>query len=141
MRRVWGGTSGELDGGLFAGAPMITPYYQHGGITIFHAPYADALPEIDGDYMIVTDPSYGTGGWRRTASGMGSNPAGTLVVEPWDDGSLEWLRLVRTDVVATFWPSCHARHLLPTAYDLGLTKQRTLSNNPSRERSSGAVGR
>lgn len=78
--------------------------------------------------LVVTDPPYGTGGWRRGASGQGSNPAGTLVQEVWDDGALEWLALVPPSVraVATFWSAAYTARLLVAAEAVGLTKHRCL---------------
>jgi site-specific DNA-methyltransferase (adenine-specific) len=105
------------------------PYYEHNGITIYHARCEDVLPGIALDpasALIVTDPDYGTGGWRRVESGAGSNPAAQLIQEEWDQGSTEWLRLVASCPVFSFWPSCYARHLLNTAVDVGLVKHRSL---------------
>jgi DNA modification methylase len=38
----------------------VTPYYEHGGITIYHGDCRDVLPRIKAD-VIVTDPPYGVG--------------------------------------------------------------------------------
>jgi site-specific DNA-methyltransferase (adenine-specific) len=106
---------------------MIQPYYDHNGIIIYHGRCEDILPAIVlPPHVVITDPDYGTGGWRRLESGAGSNPAAALVQEDWDQGGTDWLRLLTTDVVFTFWPSCFALPLLATAVDVGLVKHRTL---------------
>jgi site-specific DNA-methyltransferase (adenine-specific) len=90
----------------------------------------DLLPRLvdRGVDLVLTDPPYGTGGWRRKASGQGGNPSGGLVQEDWDDGALGWLALLPPTVraVGTFWPAAHTRALLVEADRLGLTKHRTL---------------
>lgn len=108
---------------------MIQPYYSHSGITLYHGRCEDVLPTLDltpARHVIVTDPDYGTGGWRRLESGAGSDPAAALVQEAWDQGSVDWLRLVAPCPVFTFWPSCFARDLLNVAVEAGLVKHRCL---------------
>jgi site-specific DNA-methyltransferase (adenine-specific) len=79
------------------------------------------------DACLVTDPSYGTGGWRRTVSGAGDNPAGKLIVEEWDEGATEWLSIFPPAVpVLTFWPPARTSQLLNAANAHGLTKHRAL---------------
>ena len=76
---------------------------------------------------LVTDPPYGTGGWRRTVAGAGDDPSGSLIVEDWDEGATAWLSLLPASVpVLTFWPSCHALRLLDAANASGRTKHRAL---------------
>jgi site-specific DNA-methyltransferase (adenine-specific) len=106
----------------------MTPDYEHSGITIYHADCRDVLPALDWrpDDLVLTDPPYGTGGWRRGVAGAGSNPAGTLVREEWDAGDVDWLRLVRADVVFTFWPAARTSLLLNAADATRLTKHRAL---------------
>jgi site-specific DNA-methyltransferase (adenine-specific) len=43
------------------------PYYEHGGITIYHGDCREILPTISGD-ALVTDPPYGIGWSRATWS-------------------------------------------------------------------------
>jgi site-specific DNA-methyltransferase (adenine-specific) len=81
------------------------------------------LPSVD---VICTDPPYGTGGWRRAASGQGGNPSGTLVAESWDDGAVDWLSLADPRAVLAFWPAARTLQLLTAATDRGLTKHRCL---------------
>ena len=105
----------------------MTPYYSHAGITIYHGRCEDVLPSLDlGAHVVVTDPDYGTGGWRRVESGAGSDPTGALISEPWDVGSVDWLRLLQADTVFTFWPAGFALPLLTAAQALGYTKHRCL---------------
>ena len=37
------------------------PYYEHGGITIYHGDCRDILPGFDAADVVVTDPPYGIG--------------------------------------------------------------------------------
>lgn len=96
----------------------MTPYYQDGFCTIYHGDCRE-VAEWREVALIVSDPPYGTGGWRRTEAGAGSNPKGSLVREEWDDGAVDWLLPVPT---LTFWPSSRAAYLLARANELGLTK-------------------
>lgn len=103
----------------------MTPYYERGGITIYHGDCRDVLPGIGHVDLVLTDPPYGTGGWRRDASGQGKNPTGSLFREDWDDGAVDWLNLTSTRVI-TFWPASRACVLLNAATDHGLTNHRCL---------------
>jgi site-specific DNA-methyltransferase (adenine-specific) len=91
------------------------PYYEADGITLYCGDCRAVLAETTGD-VIATDPPYGTGGWRRAASGQGANCRGTLEREPWDSGALEWLAMCE-DVAAvlTFWPAAKTGALLAAA--------------------------
>jgi site-specific DNA-methyltransferase (adenine-specific) len=102
----------------------VKPYYNHEGITIYHGDCREVLPILQAD-IIVTDPPYGTGGWRRTTSGAGSNPSGALVQEAWDDGAVDWIGVVDAPVL-TFWPPAKTSALLNAANAAGLTKHRAL---------------
>lgn len=77
---------------------------------------------------VITDPPYGTGGWRREGSGQGSSPAARLIRESWDDGRLDWLHHAArvSPVVMTFWPSARASALLLAANAEGLIKHRAV---------------
>jgi site-specific DNA-methyltransferase (adenine-specific) len=84
--------------------------------------------------VIVTDPPYGTGGWRRNATGQGSDPKATLTKEKWDDGNLDWFldfhNNTNVDIypaaVLTFWSAAHTWELLDQSRKVGLFKHRTL---------------
>lgn len=104
---------------------MIQPYYSHAGITIYHGDCRVILPEIAFAGVVVSDPPYGTGGWRRGSAGQGSNPSGGLVVEEWDDGAVDWLTLGDWPVI-TFWPSSRVLPLLQAAVTSGRTKHRAM---------------
>lgn len=42
------------------------PYYQHGGITIYHGDARDVLPELEPVDLVLTDPPYSSGGMVRS---------------------------------------------------------------------------
>lgn len=62
-----------------------------GTAELWHGDCLEVLPLLPQFDLALTDPPYGTGGWRRDASGAGSNPAAKLVREQWDDGALRAL--------------------------------------------------
>lgn len=107
---------------------MIQPYYEQSGATIYHGDCRELLPMLSSRYnAVVTDPPYGTGGWRRGETGNGSNPKATLVREAWDDGSVDWIDLVPLHVpILTFWPSQFTAQLLSKAVAAGRGKHRAL---------------
>lgn len=105
------------------------PYYDDNrGVQIYHGRCEDVLPCLTGIDLIFSDPPYGTGGWRRTASGNGGNPSASLVHESWDDGDLAWLGLVPVSARACvlFWPPARTKRLLIAADERGYIKHRTL---------------
>jgi site-specific DNA-methyltransferase (adenine-specific) len=69
----------------------VKPYYEHGGITIYHGDCAELLPLIRCD-AIVTDPPYGLGDAWRGGGGRSKTswirwcfkflPAQGLVLDP-----------------------------------------------------------
>lgn len=104
---------------------MTAPYYQDDLVTIYHGDARDLAMQIPQRIdVVVTDPPYGTGGWRRGEAGQGSDPSGGLVREVWDEGAVDWL--TEQWPVITFWPSSRAWQLLARANDCGLTKHRGL---------------
>ncbi len=102
------------------------PYYSDDHVTLYHARWEDVPPDLLRADVLVTDPPYGTGGWRRNGTGQGDNPTGTLVQEAWDDGRVEWLTLAAGRPVLTFWPSATTHRLLDAAVAQGYEKHRTL---------------
>lgn len=103
------------------------PYFSRDGITIYLGDCREILPQLSETVdLVLTDPPYGTGGWRRQEAGAGSNPSGSLVREDWDDGAVDWLTLVPCDVVMTFWPAAKTSHLLNAANERGMVKHRQL---------------
>ena len=42
------------------------PYYEHGGITIYHGDCRDVLPTLEPVDMVLTDPPYGIAGTQNT---------------------------------------------------------------------------
>lgn len=102
------------------------PYFQDEAVTLYHGDCREVLPTLaDGSIdLVLTDPPYGTGGWRRTEKGQGRNPSGKIVVEDWDDGEVDWLLMLPDVAVFTFWPAGRISKLLDAAIDRGLTKHR-----------------
>lgn len=132
---------------------MVKPYYSHAGIEIYLGDCREILPQLPkgwcatcscelGDEQIVaihlaaqhdarpivdavvTDPPYGTGGWRRELSGNGSDPSAKLVREPWDTGEVDWLHLCRCYTAIVFFPSVRAFRLLNAATFLGMSEHK-----------------
>jgi site-specific DNA-methyltransferase (adenine-specific) len=101
----------------------VTPYYQDDLVTIYHGRCQQVTLAFEED-VIVTDPPYGTGGWRRPESGGGSDPKAGLVREEWDDGAVDWI--TGHSPVVTFWPAARTLQLLKQADAYGLTKHRAL---------------
>lgn len=100
----------------------MTPYYQDDAVTIYHARWQDR-PAV-GFEVMVTDPPYGTGGWRRPNGGQGSDPAAGLIRENWDAGDVDFID--GSVPVVTFWPPARTYQLLARAYDVGLSKHRAV---------------
>lgn len=46
------------------------PYYDHGGITIYHGDCREILPTLPKEYLVLTDPPYGIN-YRKSNSGRG----------------------------------------------------------------------
>lgn len=72
----------------------MTPYYEHGGITIYHGDCREILPSVSTSVVsVVTDPPYGHGGTPP----RGGLTAGSLradgVVLPWDVADDSWMDL------------------------------------------------
>jgi hypothetical protein len=103
-----------------------TPYYTdpENGVTLFHGDCLEILPTLGGIDCVVTDPDYGTGGWRRGASGKGSDCSATLEREAWDKGNFIWID-GRFPVVA-FGAAATAEKMLWAASSSGLIKHRCL---------------
>jgi len=104
----------------------VRPYYQDDFVTLYHGDWRDVPPDLLAADVLVTDPPYGTGGWRRSVSGAGSDPSGSLVAEAWDDGATDWLAWASPRPVLTFWPPARTSLLLGAAIDAGYTKHRAI---------------
>jgi len=107
----------------------VTPYYEDEQIQIWHGRWQDVLPAIaiDSSVAVITDPPYGTGGWRRPEAGNGSDPSASLIVEDWDDGAIEWIAPCSVAaLVLTFWPAARTSKLLAAADAADLTKHRAV---------------
>ncbi len=70
-----------------------TPYYDHGGITIYHADARDVLPLLRPVDLLLTDPPYGHGADKWSGGTWASNPiydeAKTWDTAPVDQGLLD----------------------------------------------------
>lgn len=101
------------------------PYYSEPGITLYHGDCREILPLLDAP-LLVTDPDYGTGGWKRERQGAGRNPRAIYVREEWDHGVPDWLRFTSAQTVMTFWPACTTLALLSEAVANGFGKHTAL---------------
>ena len=59
------------------------PYYEHNGITIYHAAAQDVLDSLGGIDLVLTDPPYGIDGGRGTANLLRGK--GKYKKTGWDD--------------------------------------------------------
>ena len=77
----------------------VTPYYESGGITIYHGDCLEVLPGLSAD-VIVTDPPYGIG----ATPPRGGLKVGTIdyirVLLPWDIADDSWIDLWSGPVAA-----------------------------------------
>lgn len=62
---------------------MIDPYYEHGGITIYHADCRDVLDQIGAVDLVLTDPPYGIDGGR--GHGNRARGKGAYIMTGWED--------------------------------------------------------
>jgi DNA modification methylase len=65
------------------------PYYDHAGITIYHADCRDVLPGLEMADLLLTDPPYGIGADAKMADQAGSQP-GTSAAPRRDYGRTNW---------------------------------------------------
>ena len=67
----------------------VTPYYEHGGITIYHGDFRDVMPHVEADVM-VTDPPFGIA-YRSGRDGvLPRSIRGDLDVSLRDDALAAW---------------------------------------------------
>ena len=80
------------------------PYYEHKGITIYHADCRDVLPGLEGkkETVYVTDPPYGTGCAPRGGIKMGTIDINTRPDLEWDIFKLDWVSLIGDNSAAVF---------------------------------------
>lgn len=53
------------------------PYYEHGGIVIYHGDCREVLPTLEPVDLVLTDPPYGIGACNRSDGGVGSISSGS----------------------------------------------------------------
>ena len=95
---------------------MIEPYYEHGGITIFHGDCREILPWVEAD-AVVTDPPYGMG-WNTDSSRFsgGATPKSRGRGIDWasvvgDEGPFDPAPLLRFERVVLFGSNHYAQRL------------------------------
>jgi site-specific DNA-methyltransferase (adenine-specific) len=74
---------------------MLSPYYEHAGITIYHGDCREILPQIAQPLAIVTDQPYGTGWLRGGGKGRGDldGEFSPRAEKPeWDRWDMSWVR-------------------------------------------------
>jgi DNA modification methylase len=62
----------------------LNPYYEHGGITIYHGDCREVLPTLDRVDLVLTDPPYGIG------EAAGKNKSRWQICAPTDYGVSGW---------------------------------------------------
>ena len=87
------------------------PYYESGGITIYHGDCREILPTLDASLAVVTDPPYGIA-FEKGAGGKGKHNRRNLSTvhgdtEPFDPAALLGLETVIT------WGANHCAERLP----------------------------
>lgn len=69
----------------------MTPYYESGGITIYHGDCRDVLPSLDtAEASVVSDPPFGTGEWVRRGGVLSKER------QAWDEWSVDWIPVARS---------------------------------------------
>lgn len=72
------------------------PYYDHGGITIYHGDCSDVIPSLEKVDLVLTDPPYGIGessGKNRTRSNAAK--ARDYGTDSWDDNPIDSVLLAK----------------------------------------------
>lgn len=89
----------------------MTPYYEHKGITIYHADCRDVLPALEGTEidLVLTDPPYGINGGR--GSGNRARGKGNYLSSGWND-TPEYVESVCVPVIE--WGVKHAKRTIVT---------------------------
>lgn len=111
------------------------PYYEHAGITIYHADCRDVLPTLGPVDLVLTDPPYGTG-WVR-----GGGAVGEFVARherpSWDVFRLDWIDLIQqARRYAVFGPVSRESELLsrfPGSVACRYNKSNPRPNGPTYE--------
>lgn len=72
-----------------------------GDATLILGDCLEVLPTLEGG-VVVTDPPYGTGAWKREESGAGSDCRAVLQTEPWDKWNPSWMEKTDAATVGMF---------------------------------------
>lgn len=80
------------------------PYYEHGGVTIYHGDCREVLPRLPAGAVVITDQPYGTG-WVRGGGRRAGEFHARHERPAWDVFDLSWMWLLKTPKrVAAFYP-------------------------------------
>jgi site-specific DNA-methyltransferase (adenine-specific) len=82
----------------------VKPYFERDGVVLYHGDCREILPTIEGVDCVVTDPPYGTGGWKRPKSGAGSDGSAVMERFDWDVWDDSWMQLTDCETVGMFIP-------------------------------------
>ena len=89
----------------------MTPYYEHGGITIYHGDCRDVLPSLEKFDLLLTDPPYGIGAAKAGYYGEGGlAPQRNYGDSAWDDSPVNEeliLEAIRMCSHAIVWGGHH----------------------------------
>jgi site-specific DNA-methyltransferase (adenine-specific) len=80
----------------------VRPYYEHGGITIYHGDCREVMPSLSAFDLLLTDPPYGIGVCNRSDGGVGSIVSGSKFYgrAGWDHRPVETELLILATNVA-----------------------------------------
>lgn len=91
----------------------MTPYYERGGITIWHGDCREVLPGLADADAVVTDPPYGSGRHRDDRKRGERTPVkGSHIYDSWDVFSTDWLTLVDGIPLAAFTSHANLARLI-----------------------------
>jgi hypothetical protein len=74
----------------------LRPYYQHGGITIYHADSREVIEELPTGFVLLTDPVYGINGGK--GGDARDYKKGDYKKEGWED-SEEYVKTVCVPII------------------------------------------
>jgi len=97
----------------------VTPYYERGGVVLYHGDARDVLPELARFDVLVTDPPYGVGFSGKATKHTSGNSGGYTTPDDPEVGP-EVVRLVLPSVArAAVFPGVRNLFAYPAAQDVG----------------------